>query len=275
MEERARPDEAQTADGLTRPAGVAAATWTLLLALSGIAWLLVVRQAGAMSAGPGTMGMAPLLFLGMWTVMMAAMMWPALTPLAVKETTAGAASLPANRATLRAVWFATGFLLPWAVYGVLAFAALLGTARLVEAAPTPARWLGVAILAAAGIYQLTPAKARALRHCRTPSGHHPGVSGMPGAFGSGLRDGAFCVGCCWAFMAVFLAVGVMNVGAMVALAAVIFGEKLLPERAMVPFTRAISVAFLLLAVVAAFRPSILPGLHGSGAAMSGMGAGGM
>jgi predicted metal-binding membrane protein len=137
---------------------------------------------------------------------------------------------------------------------------------------------GVAILAAAGFFQFAPAKARALAHCRMWMSHgHVKERGETVGRGlaSGVVDGTYCVGCCWAFMAVFVAVGVMNLVAMVALAGVIFSEKLLPQRSAVLFGRVIGLAFLILAVAAAFRPSLLPGLHTSGTGMGGIGVGGM
>jgi len=197
---------------------------------------------------------------------MAAMMWPAVAPQAVLETGA----LPRREAGTEHLsgvgGFVTGFLFPWIVYGVLAFLALLRTGRLVHASPTAAKWLGVGIFALAGIYQFTPAKDRFLAHCRlidTPAGAES--NSLRTNFGLGVRDGAICVGCCWALMAIFLAVGVMNLVAMAGLFVVIFAEKLAPRPTLV--ARAAGVAFLALAAVAAFHPSLLGGLHAAGEMM--------
>jgi predicted metal-binding membrane protein len=244
----------------------AASIWLGLLFLSGLAWLVTGLQARSMGVGPGTMGMAPLLFTGMWVAMMAAMMWPAVAPQAVLETGA----LPRREAGQEhlsgVAAFVTGFIFPWALYGALAFLALLGTGRLVDASPTAAKWLGVGILALAGIYQFTPAKDRFLSHCRlirTPPGAES--NSLRTNFGLGARDGAICVGCCWALMAILLAVGVMNLVAMAGLFVVIFTEKLAPRPTLV--ARGGGVAFLVLAVVAAFHPSLLGGLHAAGEMM--------
>lgn len=251
---------------LVRAARKAASIWLGVLFLSGLAWLLVGLQARSMGVGPGTMGMALLLFTGMWVAMMAAMMWPAVVPQAVLETGA----LPRREAGTEHLSgvgaFVTGFIFPWTVYGVLAFLALLGTGRLVDASPTAAKWLGVGILALAGIYQFTPAKDRFLSHCRlirTPPGAES--NSLRTNFGLGARDGAICVGCCWALMAILLAAGVMNLVAMAGLFVVIFIEKLAPRPTLV--ARAAGVAFLVLAVVAAFHPSLLGGLHAAGEMM--------
>jgi predicted metal-binding membrane protein len=63
-----------------------------------------------------------------------------------------------------------GYLLAWAAVGAIAFAALLGTGRLLATSPTAAKWLGVAIFVTAAIYQLTPWNNWCLRRCRSPIG---------------------------------------------------------------------------------------------------------
>jgi predicted metal-binding membrane protein len=94
---------------------------------------------------------------------------------------------------------------------------------------------GDAILAgtvaiAAGIYQWTPPKQACLRHCRSPLDFliehwRPGTWG---AITSGLRHGAFCVGCCWMLMALLFVGGVMHLLWVVALALLVLLEKTLP-----------------------------------------------
>jgi predicted metal-binding membrane protein len=247
-----------------------APVWALLAVAGGAAWIWTAGQAESMGSGPGTMGMAFPFFVGMWVVMMAAMMLPAIGPHAADELTVRGPAL-ANRLT-GAIAFGSGFLVPWAGYGLLAFAALLGTGRLADASPGFAKWLGVTIFAVAGLYQFTPAKRWALAHCRMVMAMHGGGP-VTGGFSSGLRDGAICVGCCWALMTILFAVGVMNIWAMVGLAVVIFAEKILPRPA---FVAALAgVVFLGLAVVAAFHPSILSGLHMTGMGVMPMDAGGM
>jgi predicted metal-binding membrane protein len=229
--------------------------WALLALVGGVAWVVTVGQARGMGTGPGTMDMAFPFFVGMWAVMMAAMMFPA-----VGRVAAGGAILAERPRTVgRApgvLVFGAGFLLPWAAYGVLAFLALLGTPRLVEASPEVAKWLGVGIFAVAGLYQFTPWKLRALEHCRML--HVERRAAVGADFGAGVRDGAICVGCCWALMTILIAVGVMNIPAMAGLAMVIFAEKILPRPKVIAGVA--GAAFLVLGVVAAFNPSIMSGL---------------
>ena len=242
--------------------------WSILAGVGGLAWVVTVGEARGMGAGPGTMGMAFPFFLGMWVTMMAAMMLPAIGPMAAAETL-GAGRGTAGRIP-RALAFAAGFLVPWAGYGALAFAALEGTGRLVEGSPGVARWLGVGIFAVAGLYQFSRWKMGALAYCRTPM-HSESRPGLGGDFASGIRDGGFCVGCCWALMTILLAVGVMNVWAMAGLAGVILAEKVLPRSRLVAGLA--GAALLVLAVGAAFVPSLLPGLTAADMA-TGMDAGG-
>ncbi|HEU5387016.1 MAG TPA: DUF2182 domain-containing protein [Streptosporangiaceae bacterium] len=239
-----------------------AVPWIAVAALAAVAWAVTVMLARDMGNGPGTMGLALPPFLGLWTVMMAAMMLPSVAPVAVLWTRliTGASAGPGR--LLRMSTFLAGYLLAWAVAGTGAFAALAGTGRLLTASPAAAKWLGVAIFTAAGIYQLTPWKDWCLRRCRSPVGallYYLGFKGRSRDLRVGLHHGATCAGCCWGLMIVLIAVGVMNVAVMALLAAVIFAEKL--WRYGKPFGQAVGVLLMAIAVLAIWFPWLLPGLH--------------
>jgi predicted metal-binding membrane protein len=240
----------------TRPVRVAAPFWVVLALLGGLAWLVAANEAWDMGAGPGTMGMTFPFFIGMWVSMMAAMMLPAIGPQAAGHALVDARARVARRLP-GVIGFGAGFLLPWALYGAIAFLVLSGVDSLVESSPETARWLGVGILAVAGLYQFTPAKRRALDHCRMAL-HASGVGSLAGDLRAGIVDGAVCVGCCWALMATLISVGVMNLAAMVGLAVVIFAEKVLPRPRLVAGIA--GAALLALALAAAIDPSLLPGV---------------
>jgi predicted metal-binding membrane protein len=130
---------------------------------------------------------------------------------------------------------------------------------------------GGAILAAA-IYQLSPLKKRSLRRCRNPRAF---VSehwrpGSVGALRMGIEHGRVCVGSSGALMATLFALGVMSVGWMVLVGALLAAEKLLPWKEVA--TRGIAVLLAVLAVAVAFAPEDVPGLTipGSPAAMEAM-----
>jgi predicted metal-binding membrane protein len=235
-----------------------APTWALLAVLGAIGWVVTVAMARDMGVGPGTMDTAFVVFLAAWVAMMGAMMLPAVGPAAARELGSRSTASDSPLARLSGVVpFALGFLAPWAVYGAAFFVALAAAGRLVDSSPDGAAWLGVAILTVAAVYQLTPAKRRALERCR--AAHAPDrATGARASFAAGAREGAQCVGCCWALMTVLIAFGVMNIAVMVGLAAVIFGEKVLRDARLV--TVAAAGVLLLLAVIAAVHHPLLSGL---------------
>jgi predicted metal-binding membrane protein len=215
-----------------------------------------------MGHGVGTMGLAPLPFLGLWVVMMAAMMLPSAAPVAVlwarllSGASAGLGRIP------RMSLFLGGYLLAWAGFGAAVFAVLAETGLLLTTFPAAAKALGVAIFSTAGIYQLTSWKDWCLRRCRSPVGalmSHAGAGGGGRDIRVGLLHGATCVGCCWALMMVLVAVGVMNLAVMAGLAVVIFTEKL--WRYGRPLGQAAGLVLMAAGFLAIWFPWLLPGLH--------------
>ena len=251
----ARPVQSLPRRQLIRP-------WIALAALAAAAWVVTIALAQSMGNGPGTMGLALLPFLGVWMVMMAAMMFPSVAPVAVLWTRLITGASAGFARAARMGLFIGGYLLAWAACGAAGFAALVGTGRLLDVSPAAARWLGVGIFAAAGVYQLTPWKDWCLSRCRSPVGalmYYVGFQGRSRDVRVGLHHGATCVGCCWGLMILLVAVGVMNVPAMAALAVVIFIEKI--WRYGRPFGQAIGLALLATGVLAIWFPWLLPGLH--------------
>jgi len=227
--------------------------WIALCLLAALAWAVTVAQANSMSVGPGTMGLTFPAFIALWVVMMAAMMFPSVAPMVIVWIRSVSARSTAWQRIAGVTEFLSGYLIAWAAFGVVAYIALLGAGRLVDASPTAAKWTGAAIFAVAGIYQLTPLKGVCLRHCRSPVGslfHYASFRGPARDLRVGLHHGFYCVACCWGLMIVLIAVGAMNVAVMAALAGVILIEKIWkygPQFA--------------IAVLALFHPSLLPGLH--------------
>lgn len=233
-----------------------------LVILAVLAWVLTVRQSRGMTTHPGTMGLELPAFLVMWTAMMAAMMFPSIATVAIAVARSIAARSTGWRRFGLISQFVSGYLLAWAGYGVLAFAALAGAGRLVDHSPEAARWLAVGIFAVAGVYQLTPLKDVCLSHCRSPLGQllrYGGYAGPLRDLRIGLHHGAYCVGCCWALMGVLVAVGVMNVAVMALLSAVIFLEKL--WRFGPRFGQAVGVGFLVVAALLPSHPGLAPALN--------------
>jgi predicted metal-binding membrane protein len=236
--------------------------WIVFVGIAAAAWAITVAQARSMGTGSGTMGLALPLFLVVWVLMMIAMMLPSVAPVAVLWTRSIAGvSTGAGRA-VRMALFVSGYLMAWTACGAIAFAALVGSERLITAFPTAAKWLGVTIFAVAGIYQFTPWKDFCLKRCRSPIGaimYYLGFKGGSRDVRVGLHHGATCVGCCWGLMIVLVAVGVMNLAVMVALGVVIFVEKL--WRHGKSFGRAVGIVLVGIGVLAIWFPWLLPGLH--------------
>ncbi|MGH9318779.1 MAG: DUF2182 domain-containing protein, partial [Vicinamibacteria bacterium] len=220
-------------------------------------WLTVDRMRG-MDEGPGTDLGTLGWFLGVWVVMMAAMMFPSVSP-----TVALYSRMTRRRAPLAPLVFTSGYLLTWSGAGLLAFGIsdvgsnLLGDELAWNRA---GRWVVSATLLAAALYELTPFKDVCLGKCRSPLGFLLGSwrGGLSGALQMGTRHGAWCVGCCWALMAALFALGVMSIAWMAFVAALIAAEKTLPWRRAVTYGTA--AILLLLAVLVVAAPDAIPGL---------------
>jgi predicted metal-binding membrane protein len=129
--------------------------------------------------------------------------------------------------------FALAYLVVWVAFGIAATSTQWGLDQARLLSPTMATSSAVLagmVFVLAGTYQLTPLKQACLRQCRSPLDFLARYwrSGSFGAFTMGLRHGIFCVGCCWAVMAVLFAGGVMNIPWIAALALLVLAEKLIP-----------------------------------------------
>ena len=192
-----------------------------VLAVAAAAWTITLR------AGSGSMGMSGAAFVGSWVVMMVAMMLPAVAPVVALYASA------ARKGLVAAVpLFLAGYLAVWAASALPAYAVARAVDDpLSQGRPWVARLAGVTLMAA-GVYQLTPLKAVCLRHCRSPLsfflGRSTSLRGRRAALSAGAGHGAYCMGCCWALMAVLVVLGGMQLGWALALAVVITVEKLAP-----------------------------------------------
>ena len=230
----------------------------LLLGLAAAGWWSTVESTRGMDAGPWT-GLGPLgWFLGVWIVMMAAMMLPSAIP-----TVTMYAGLAKDRTSLAPLFFVAGYLAVWSAAGLAAFglAAAFGDGLAWERA---GRWAAGATLLLAAAYQLTPLKDACLTRCRAPIAFLLGSwrPGRSGGLRMGMTHGAWCAGCCWALMAALFALGVMSIAWTALVAALVAFEKILPWRRVATWGTALLLAVLgvlLLASPAAVPELTLPG----------------
>lgn len=213
----------------------------LLLGIGGIAWLYLIRMTAA--SGDAHTGHAMttlqalswgawdlLMAFSMWSVMMVAMMLPVVTPWLLVYSRTLREKDPRPTPFPKAGFFLLGYLAIWMAYSGLAtigqwglHAAALLSPGLAGTSPV----LGGALLLSAGVYQLTPFRDACMAHCRSPLGFFltSWKDGRFGAFSMGFRHGLYCVGCCWALMALSFAFGVMNLLWMAGLTAFLLVEK--------------------------------------------------
>jgi Predicted metal-binding integral membrane protein (DUF2182) len=206
------------------------------LALSALAWLLIVFRIDSPGAGRshhagdhaaaamGQSGFLPDVAAETfaWLLMVAAMMFPLLID---SIRTAAARSLWTRRHRAIAE-FLTGYLVPWTIAGIV-------TIMLVRAASVSGSlgsWMWVAAgFAAAAVWQLTPVKLRALRSCHRTMPLAPrGWRADRDCLRYGWTIGGRCVVSCWAMMAGCV-LAAHSVPAMLCVTAVGSAERFIPR----------------------------------------------
>jgi len=196
-------------------------------------------------------------FIGTWTVMMAAMMLPSATPMILLHRLGADGRL---RTQLWSGAFVAGYLVVWASVGIVVWGAGMAANSIVT---QEERAVAVAaILLVAGVYQFTPLKSTCLRACRTPADFllthwHRGLSGQ---LRLGIEHGLYCLGCCWALMALFVGVGAMSLVWAVGIALVVLVEKLRAEG--VAFGRIAGALLIAAAVIVLARPELAISIGG-------------
>lgn len=214
-----------------------------LLALSAWAWIWLLTMPGMDRLSIGDEMMRPqvgtwsfahaVAMFAMWVIMMVGMMIPSAAPMVLLFARVAHHSLGGWRAHLRIGLFIAGYIAVWTVFALAATMAQWGLERAALITPmmkAASPLLGGALLGAAGLYQLTPLKRTCLEQCRAPFAFvtERWRAGAGGAFVMGLDHGLYCLGCCWALMALLFVVGVMNLLWVAIIAAFVLAEKIAP-----------------------------------------------
>jgi predicted metal-binding membrane protein len=232
-------------------------TGALLITAAAACWAVTANRMQGMDMGPGTDLGGLGWFVGVWATMMAAMMLPSLSPMAVAYSRGAGSGF---RPVAGTVLFAIGYLLVWLAAGLLAYGLIEGVRSLdlgFLAWHRAGQYIAGGVILGAAMYELTPVKATCLRHCRDSRllQQRPGALG---ALAMGVEQGGFCVGCSWALMAALFTLGVMSIGWMVLIAVLIAFEKLLPWD-VIP-SGAAAALLVVLGVAVLFFPGEVPGL---------------
>jgi predicted metal-binding membrane protein len=198
--------------GMEMPGG-----WTMSMT-----WMRMPGQSWTASAA---------IFLAMWLTMMIAMMLPSLLPMLRRYRNAAGRG-GETRLGRRTALVGAGYFFVWTVFGMAAFPLAVALAVVVMQRPALARavpiTVGVVVLLA-GSLQFSQWKARHLACCRESPGRDRAMRTDAGtAWRHGLFLGFECAQCCVGLIAILLVIGVMDVRAMVVVAAAITAERLAP-----------------------------------------------
>lgn len=188
--------------------GVILASWAFL-------YMMAVMSGVDLIGRPVGMNMMPMETFGplfaMWAIMMAAMMLPTMVP-----TLRAYEDVMQSANGTRAGWLGVllGYAIVWVAFAALITAAQLwlASAGLVDELGIAPKWLSAGLLVVVGAFQFTRVKEVCHGVCHAPTMYFLGHwrTGVVGGLRMGLGLGAFCVGCCWGFMALGFVGGVMS-----------------------------------------------------------------
>ena len=233
-----------------------------VVALTSLGWVYLALQASGpdiwavlcrpLSAAPGQTTIDLALVAAMWAAMTLAMMLPSAGPMILTYAEIAETAARKGERVVSPFILTAGYLAVWFGFALLAALAhvALSSAEPFAATAAPAGLLfSAAIFAGAGLYQFSAFKHACLHKCQQPFQFFftrwattPG-----GVFRLGLRQGMYCLGCCWAMMLVMLGAGAMNVVWMAALGIVMTAEKLSRGRKV-----AAAIGIALFAIAAGF-----------------------
>ena len=254
-----------------------------LITTSAIAWIASIDQPDMMVAMTTYNPLSISVFAASWTAGMAAMMFPAITPMVLlynrfvtnrknnrgnyssvtiqeeKEAKATSSSLfPSLRISL----FVGSYLLVWALTGItllLGWSAVMNSTIMTTENTVLIQYLYGSLLIIAGAYQFSPLKRVCIGYCESPMSFfmRRWRDGTSGAFKMGVYHGIYCLGCCWAYFLLMVALGWMNLLWMALFAGIIFGEKMWSRGIWIARAAGIGLTVVGILVAAGMLPSLV------------------
>jgi predicted metal-binding membrane protein len=256
-----------------------------LIATSAIAWIASINQPDMMVAMTTYNPLSISLFTASWTAGMAAMMFPAITPMVLlynrfvtnKESNRSKQnsvivqeekrngkmrSSTSSFPSLRIILFVGSYLLVWALTGIallLGWSAVMNNTIMTAETTSFVQYLYGSLLIVAGAYQFTPLKRICIGYCESPMSFfmRRWRDGTSGAMKMGLYHGMYCLGCCWAYFLLMVALGWMNLLWMGLFAGIIFGEKMWSRGIWIARAAGIGLAVVGILVAAGMLPSLV------------------
>ena len=259
-----------------------------LIATSALAWIASVNQPDMMVAMTTYNPFSISLFTASWTAGMAAMMFPAITPMVLlynrlvtskqnnrssqssvtiqekEEQEEDHSKVTSSRSfpSLRIILFVGSYLFVWALTGIallLGWSVVMNNTIMTADSASLIQYLYGSLLIVAGVYQFTPLKRICIGYCESPMSFfmRRWREGMSGAVNMGLYHGMYCLGCCWAYFLLMVALGWMNLLWMGLFAGIIFGEKMWSRGIWVARAAGIGLAVIGVLVSAGMLPSLV------------------
>jgi predicted metal-binding membrane protein len=253
-----------------------------LITTSALAWIASINQPDMMVAMTSYNPLSISLFTASWTVGMAAMMFPAITPMVLMYNRFATNNREGNQSSitiqekekegkttsrpsfppLRVILFVSSYLLVWALTGIallLGWSVVMNSTIMTTGNSVLIQYLYGSLLIVAGIYQFTPLKRICIGYCESPMSFfmRRWRDGTSGAFKMGVYHGMYCLGCCWAYFLLMVALGWMNLLWMGLFAAIIFGEKIWSRGIGVARAAGIGLAIVGILVAAGLVPSLI------------------
>ena len=257
-----------------------------LIATSALAWIASINQPDMMVAMTNYNPLSISLFTASWTAGMAAMMFPAIIPMVLlynrfvtnkennrssqssvtiqeEEEQNGKVRSSPSFPSLRIILFVGSYLLVWALTGIallLGWSVVMNNTIMATESTSLVQYLYGSLLILAGVYQFTPLKRICIGYCESPMSFfmRRWRDGTSGAVNMGLYHGMYCLGCCWAYFLLMVALGWMNLLWMGLFAGIIFAEKMWSRGIWVARAAGIQLAVIGIMVSAGMLPSLVP-----------------